>query len=121
MFTITIENLLRFHEYFDDKMISMKNFPLDFEKVRSTHIYLVASLHKCGKTWKRKDRANILCHLESCHVASKCLAHSRSSPSKNVIGITQILFDPGLCCSKTAEENEENIKLNVSPNRQNIK
>ena len=33
MVTITIENLLRFHEYFDDKMISMKNFPLDFEKV----------------------------------------------------------------------------------------
>ena len=38
MFTITIENLLRFHEYFDNKTISMKNFPLDFEKVRSTHI-----------------------------------------------------------------------------------
>ena len=38
MFTITIENLLRFHEYFDDKMISMKNFPLDFEKVRFTHL-----------------------------------------------------------------------------------
>ena len=34
MFTITIENLLRFHEYFNDKMISMKNFPL----VQSTHI-----------------------------------------------------------------------------------
>ena len=33
MVTIMIENLLRFHEYFDDKMISMKNFPLDFEKV----------------------------------------------------------------------------------------
>ena len=33
MFMITIENLLHFHEYFDDKMISVKNFPLDFEKV----------------------------------------------------------------------------------------
>ena len=33
MFTITTKNLLRFHEYFDDKMISMKNFLLDFEKV----------------------------------------------------------------------------------------
>ena len=33
MFMITIENLLRFHEYFDDKMISKKNFLLDFEKV----------------------------------------------------------------------------------------
>ena len=38
MFTITIENLLRFHEYFDDEMISMKNFPLDFENVLSTHL-----------------------------------------------------------------------------------
>ena len=38
MFTITIENLLRFHEYFSDKMISMKNFPLGFGKVRSTHL-----------------------------------------------------------------------------------
>ena len=35
---ITIENLLRFNKYFDDKMISMKNFPLDFEEVRSTHL-----------------------------------------------------------------------------------
>ena len=38
MFTIMIKNLLRFHEYFDDKIISMKNFPLDFGKVRSTHL-----------------------------------------------------------------------------------
>ena len=93
MFAITIENLLRFHEYFDDKMISMKNFPLDFEKF-DLLIYIVASLHKCGKTWKRKERANILRHLESCHVASKCLAHSRSPRSKDVIGVAQwIAFD----------------------------
>ena len=38
MFTIMIENLLCFHEYFDDKMISMKNFSLGFGKVRSTHL-----------------------------------------------------------------------------------
>ena len=38
MFMITIENLLRSHEYFDDKMISMRNFPLDFRKVQSTHL-----------------------------------------------------------------------------------
>ena len=43
---ITIENLLRFHEYFDDKMISMKNFPLDFEKVRSTHCGFFAQMWK---------------------------------------------------------------------------
>ena len=81
MFTITIENLLHFHEYFDDKMISTKNFPLGFEKLNLL-IYLVASLHKCGKIWKRKDRANILRHLESCHVASKCLVLSMSPRSK---------------------------------------
>ena len=86
MFMIMIENLLRFHEYFDDKMISMKNFQ-KFDLL----IYLVASLHKCGKTWKRKDRANILRHLESCHVASKCLVRSRFPRSKNnVIGVAQM-------------------------------
>ena len=84
MFTITIENLLRFHEYFDNKTISMKNFPLDFEKVRSTHI-------SCGffaQMWKdlqEKRSSNILRHLESCHVASECLVRSRSPHSKNVI------------------------------------
>ena len=66
----TIENLLHFHEYFNDKMISMKNFPLDFEKVQSTHISCgFFAQNECGKTWNRKDRANILRHLESCHVA----------------------------------------------------
>ena len=81
MFTITIEHLLRFRAYFDDKMISMKNFPFDFEKF-DLLIYLVASLHKCGKNWKRKDCANILRHLESCHMANECLARSRSPRSK---------------------------------------
>ena len=89
MFTITTENLLRFHEYFDDKMSSMKNFPLDFVKF-DLLIYLMASSHKCGKTWKRKDHANILHHLESCHVASECLACSRSPCTKNVIGVAQM-------------------------------
>ena len=83
---ITIENLLRFHEYFDDKMNSMKKLPLDFEKVRSTHISC-GFFAQIGKTWKRKDRANIPRHLESCHVASECLAPSRSPRSKNVIGV----------------------------------
>ena len=72
MFTITIENLLHFLEYFDDKIISVKNFPLGFVKFDPL-IYLLffVFLHKCGKILKRKDRANILRHLESCHVASK--------------------------------------------------
>ena len=89
MFTITIENLLCFHEYFDNKKISMKDFPLDFEKVRSTHI-------SCGffaQTWKdleEKKLCNIFRHLESCHVANECLAHSRSPCSKNVIGVAQM-------------------------------
>ena len=49
MFTITIENLLRFHKYFDDKMISTKNFSLGFGKVRSTHLscgFLIAQMWK---------------------------------------------------------------------------
>ena len=89
MFTITIKNLLHFHEYFDNKTISIKNFPLDFEKVRSTRI-------SCGffaQMWKdleEKDRANFLRLLESCHVASECLIRSRSPRSKNVIGVAQM-------------------------------
>ena len=72
-------------------------------------------------TKELKNRANILHHLESCHEASKCLVHSRSPHLKNVIGVAQ-MDRVWLCSSKTAEENEENIiKLNVSPNRQNIK
>ena len=33
LFMIMIENLLHFLEYFDDKITSMKNFPLGFVKV----------------------------------------------------------------------------------------
>ena len=86
MFTIMIENLLRFHEYFDNKMIFMKNFPLDFEKVRSTYI-------SCGffaQMWKDLEEKRSCRHLESCHVASKCLVRSRSPRSKNGIGVAQM-------------------------------
>ena len=48
LFTITIENLLHFLEYFDDKANSMKDFPLGFVKVQSTHLSF-GFLNKCGK------------------------------------------------------------------------
>ena len=48
LFTITIENLLYFLEYFDDKVNSMKNFPLGFVEVQSTHLCF-GFLNKCGK------------------------------------------------------------------------
>ena len=38
-----IENLLNFLKYFDDKVNSMKNMPLGFVKVQSTHLSLVYS------------------------------------------------------------------------------
>ena len=47
LFTITIENLLYFLEYFDDKVNSM-NFPLGFVEVQSTHLCF-GFLNKCGK------------------------------------------------------------------------
>ena len=80
-------------------------------------IYLVGSVHKCGKIWKRKDRANILRHLESCHVSSKCLFHSRSPCSKNVIG--GIRFH--ICSSEAIKQQKKTkkiltIKLNLSSN-----
>ena len=68
---------------------------------------------------KRSCKSSSLRHLESYHVAASLvpglLVH------KNVTGVVQ-MDCVGLCSSKTAEENEENIiKLNVSLNRQNIK
>ena len=48
LFTITVENLLHFLQYFDDKVNSMKNFPLGFVEVRSTHLFF-GFLNKCGK------------------------------------------------------------------------
>ena len=68
---VTIENLLRFLKYFNDKIISVKNFPLGFVKVQSTHFFCF--LHKCGK---RKDCANELRHLESCHVRASKSSYS---------------------------------------------
>ena len=79
----------------------------------------MASLHKCGKIWKRKDRANILHHLESCHMASKCLFHSRSSRSKNVIGIAQMVaFDIIYAAVKQQKKTKKifTIKFNLSSN-----
>ena len=116
----TIENLLRFHEYFDNKMISMKNFPLDFEKVRSTHI-------SCGffaRMWKNLEEKRS-CKSPPSGILSR---GQRVSSSFQVSSFKKRyrLCTNGLCLivhctSKTAEENEEQIiKLNVSPNRQNI-
>ena len=48
LFTITIENLLHFLKYFNDKVNSMKNVPLGFVEVRSTHLFF-GFLNKCGK------------------------------------------------------------------------
>ena len=59
MFTITIKNLLRFQEYFDDKMISMKNFPLDFGKVRSTHLSCGFFAHSNVERFGREKIAQI--------------------------------------------------------------
>ena len=88
LFTITIENLLHFLEYFDDKVNSMKNFPLGFVEVRSTHLFF-GILNKCGKIWKRKDRANLLLStIVAASLVPGLLVH------KNVTGIVQMMaFD----------------------------
>ena len=41
LFMITIENLLHFLGYFDDKVNSMKNFLLGFVEVRSAHKFFL--------------------------------------------------------------------------------
>ena len=48
LFTITIENLLHFLEYFDDKVNSMNNVPIGFVKVRSIHLFF-GFLNKYGR------------------------------------------------------------------------
>ena len=120
LFMITIENLLHFLKYFNDKVNSMRNFPLGFVELRSK----IQSLIFCFFEQMRKDlnekrscKSSSQRHLESYHVAASLvpglLVH------KHVTGVVQM---DGIrsCSSKTAEENEENIKLDVSPNRQNI-
>ena len=79
----TIKNLLHFLEYFDDKVNSMKNVPLGFVEVRSTHLFF----EKMRKDLKEKE-SSLQCHLESYHVAASLvpglLIH------KNVPGIVQM-------------------------------
>ena len=57
LLTITIENLLHFLKYFDDKVNSMKKFPLAFVEVRSTHLFF-GFLNKCSA--ERFEREKIM-------------------------------------------------------------
>ena len=89
MFTITIENMLRFHEYFDDKMISMKNFPLGFGKIRS-------ALLSCGffaQMWKNLEEKRSCKYSPPSWILSRGqqVPSSFQSPrSKNVTGVVQM-------------------------------
>ena len=61
----------------------------------------------------------ILCHLESWHVASKCLFRSRSSRSKNVIGIAQMVASDLIYAAVKQQKKMKKIltiKLNLSSN-----
>ena len=118
---ITIENLLHFLEYFDDIVYSMKNFPLGFVKVRSTHLSF-GFLNKCKKTWKRILRSWKYFpqrHLESYHMDSKS---SSRTPRSWKCYRRCANRSRSIVKQKTAEENEENsIKLDLSLIRCNIK
>ena len=48
LFTTMIGNLLHFLEYFNEKVNSMKNVPLGFVEVQSTHLFF-GFLNKCRK------------------------------------------------------------------------
>ena len=76
------------------------------------------------KDLNEKRSCKIIRNLEPCHVASKSCSfqvfQSRPPRSQNVTGVIKMNRVQSYC-SKTADENEENIiKLNVSPNRKNI-
>ena len=116
-----IKNLLHFLEYFDDKVNSMRNFPLGFVEVRSTHLFFgfFNKIMRKDLKEKRSCKSSLQRHLEPYHTAASLvpglLIH------KNVTGVVQ-MDHVRLCSSKTAEENKENIiQLDVSLNRQNIK
>ena len=65
--------------------------------------------------WTRKDHASIASHLESCHEVL-----FQVSSIINVTGVVK-MDRIRSCCSKTAEENEENaIKLNTSSNSRTL-
>ena len=84
-----IENLLHFLEYFEDKVNSMKNFPLGFEEVQSTHLFFgfFEQMRKDLKE-KRSCKSSSQRHLESYHMAASLvpglLVH------KNVTGVVQM-------------------------------
>ena len=98
LFTITIENLLHFLKYFDDKVNSMKNFPLGFVKVWSTLLFF-GFLNKCGKIWLRKDRTNILGSAILNLVTWPASLVPRLLVYKNVTGIVQ------MCMSIVQQQN----------------
>ena len=58
LIVIMIKNLLHFLEYFDDKIDSMKNFPLGFEEVRSINLSCFSA--QMQKDWNEKMYKNSL-------------------------------------------------------------
>ena len=70
LFTITIENLLHFLEYFDNKVNSTKNFPLGFVEVRSPLFFWFFEQMRKDFKEKRSCKSSSQRHLESCHVAA---------------------------------------------------
>ena len=95
LFMITIENLLHFLGYFDDKVNSMKNFLLGFVEVRSAHkfffFWFFKQMRKDLKE-KRSCKSSSQRHLESYHVAASLVPGLLVL--KNVPGIVQMVaFD----------------------------
>ena len=68
-----------FSQVFRWKQNLHERFSFRFCKVSIHSFIFCFFLHKCRKIWMRKDRASIVSHLESCHVARFV---SRSPQSK---------------------------------------
>ena len=118
MFTITIENLLHFLECFDDKMIATRNFPLNrlFKSLTHSCIFYFSF----AQMWK-----DLACKYSLPSWILSCGQQVSSSFQVSLFKkMLQVLHKwIALDCEiiKIAEENEDNIKLNVSPSKQNIK
>ena len=93
MFTITIENLLHFLEYFDDNNNFHEEF--SFRLCKSLfHPFIFWFCAQMQDDLKEKDRGNILHYLESYdHVASKSNLFQVFSFTKCYMHFVNGLFD----------------------------
>ena len=114
--TITIKNLLHFLEYFNDKINYMKNSLLGFANFQSTHLSSV-SLCTNAERFEWEKIVQVLSAILSLVTWPGLFAGLLNHRILQALW-KWIAFRS--CCSKTAENEENVIKLDASPNSRTI-